>query len=143
MSNSSPAFADPAAPLGAMDRAAAPGTAAVQMDPAQIYDLHRIARRYDLKKMRGPDSVRLASDLVRIGFEESNALAVTLPIASRNLLSRLGRVGRSPCIETWADLMSHHVAQFAAARGNKDAKRLDQLARLVVLAEVLAEADHD
>ena len=141
MRNSSPAFVDPAAPLGAVDREAAPGTAAVHIDPAQVYDLHRIARRYDLKKMRGPDAVRLASELVRVGFEESDALAVTLPITSRNLLSRMGRVARAPRIESWTDLMMHHVAQFAGARSSKDAKRLDQLARLVVLAQVLAEAD--
>ncbi|MDA1132869.1 MAG: hypothetical protein O2905_06555 [Proteobacteria bacterium] len=112
-----------------------------EFDPAQIYDLKRIARKYDLKKMTGPDAVRLASELVAAGFEESDALAVTLPISSRNLLDRIGRVGRAPRIEHWTDLMAYHVTQLESAHEMRaEPQRVDQLARLVVLAQTLSEA---
>ena len=119
-------------------RTPAPGA---EFDPEQIYDLKRIARKYDLKKMTGPDAVRLASELVAAGFEESDALAVTLPISSRNLLDSIGRVGRAPRIEAWTDLMAYHVTQLEVAHEMRaEPQRVDQLARLVVLAQTLSEA---
>ncbi len=111
-------------------------------DPRQVYDLRRIAGRYDLRSMSGTDAVRLASDLVACGFEEADALALTLPISSRNLMSKMGKVARAPRIETWTDLMLHHVQQLHGARG-VDRKRLDQLARMVALSEVLSEAEQE
>lgn len=111
------------------------------LDATQIYDLNRIAQKYDLRKMTGPDAVRLASELVAAGFEEADALAVTLPISSRNLMSRIGRVGRAPRIESWEDLMGYHVTQLESAHQTRaKPRRIDQLARLVVLAQTLAEA---
>lgn len=109
-------------------------------DPRQVYDLRRIAERYELRSMSGTDAVRLARDLVDAGFEEPDALALTLPISSRNLMSKMGKVAKAPRIETWTDLMLHHTQQLHSARG-MDRKRLDQLARMVALAEVLAEAE--
>ncbi len=111
-------------------------------DPRQVYDLRKIAGRYDLRSMSGTDAVRLASDLVACGFEAADALALTLPISSRNLMSKMGKVARAPRIETWTDLMLHHVSQLHGARG-VDRKRLDQLARMVALSEVLSEAEHE
>jgi hypothetical protein len=111
-------------------------------DPRQVYDLRRIAARYDLSSMSGTDAVRLASDLVACGFEEADALALTLPISSRNLMSKMGKVARAPRIESWTDLMLHHVQQLHGVRG-VDRKRLDQLARMVALSEVLAEAEQE
>ena len=110
-------------------------------DPSQVYDLQRIARNYDLKMMTGPDAVRLAAELVAAGFEEADALAVTLPISSRNLMTRIGLIARAPRIESWDDLKAHHVSQLEAAHGSRaEPRRIDQLARLVVLAETMAEA---
>lgn len=111
-------------------------------DPRQVYDLRRIAAKYDLRSMSGTEAVRLASDLVACGFEEADALALTLPISSRNLMSKMGKVAKAPRIETWTDLMLHHVQQLHNVRG-VDRKRLDQLARMVALSEVLAEAEQD
>jgi hypothetical protein len=127
----------------AQERLSQEGRAEVRLpipDPRQVYDLRRIAARYDLRSMSGTDAVRLASDLVACGFEEADALALTLPISSRNLMSKMGKVARAPRIETWTDLMLHHVQQLHGARG-VDRKRLDQLARMVALSEVLAEAE--
>lgn len=109
-------------------------------DPRQVYDLRRIAKRYELRSMSGTDAVRLASELVAIGFEEADALALTLPISSRNLMSKMGKTSRAPRIETWTDLMLHHVQHLHSARG-VDHRRLDQLARMVALSEVLSEAE--
>jgi hypothetical protein len=109
-------------------------------DPRQVYDLRRIAKRYDLRSMSGTDAVRLARDLVDAGFEEADALALTLPISSRNLMSKMGKVAKAPRIESWTDLMLHHTQHLHGARG-VDRKRLDQLARMCALAEVLAEAE--
>ena len=111
-------------------------------DPRQVYDLRRIAKRYELRSMTGTDAVRLARDLVAAGFEEPDALALTLPISSRNLMSKMGKVAKAPRIETWTDLMLHHVQQLHGARG-VDRKRLDQLARMVALSEVLSEAEQE
>ena len=111
------------------------------LDPAVAYDLHRIAGAYQPKTMTGPDAVRLAAYLVAAGFEESDALAFTWPVTSRNILREVGRVGRGPSIETWEDLGNVHATQLEAARASGDALRIDQLARMVVLSETLAEAE--
>lgn len=107
--------------------------------PAAL-DLKRIAARYDLSKMTGPDAVRLAFDLVAAGFEEADALALTLPISSRNVMRKLGKMSRAPHIHNWGDLWQHHMTALESARDSIDHKRLDQLARMVVLAQTLAEA---
>jgi hypothetical protein len=111
-------------------------------DPHQVYDLRRIAARYELSSMSGTDAVRLARDLVEAGFEEADALALTLPISSRNIMSKMGKVPKAPRIETWTDLMLHHQQQLHGAR-DLDRKRLDQLSRMVALAEVLSEAENE
>ena len=105
-----------------------------------VLDLKRISERYDPAKMTGPDAVRLASELVAAGFEEADALALTLPISSRNVMRKLGKVSRAPRIHNWIDLWLHHVAALDSARDSADRKRLDQLARMVALAQTLAEA---
>ena len=105
-----------------------------------VFDLKRISERYDPAKMTGPDAVRLASELVAAGFEEADALALTLPISSRNVMRKLGKLSRAPRIHSWIDLWLHHVAALDAARDSADRRRLDQLARMVALAQTLAEA---
>ena len=105
-----------------------------------VLDLKGIAERYDPAKMTGPDAVRLASELVAAGFEEADALALTLPISSRNVMRKLGKVSRAPGIHNWVDLWQHHVAALGCAREGADHKRLDQLARMVALAQTMAEA---
>ena len=109
-------------------------------DPTLAYDLHRIATTYHPKSMTGPDAVRLAADLVAAGFEETDALAFTWPVTSRNILQKVGKAGRGPTIETWEDVGLVHAAQLDAARGKKDPLRIDQLARMVVLSQTMAEA---
>ena len=145
----SPSFSASAPPSGALEFV---GPAPVQIDtlvvrhprnplpvPA-VLDLKLIAERYDPAKMTGPDAVRLASELVTAGFEEADALALTLPISSRNVMRKLGKLSRAPRIHSWIDLWLHHLAALDAARDGADRKRLDQLARMVALAQTLAEA---
>ena len=117
-----------------------PKSSAEPTDPATGLDLHRIVTAYDPGVMTGTDAVRLAADLVAAGFQETDALAFTWPVTSRNILREVGRTGRGPNIETWDDLGEVHAAQLDAARGVEDPSRIDQLARMVVLCQTMSEA---
>ena len=109
-------------------------------DPTIEFDLHRIATTYDPKVMTGTDAVRLAADLVAAGFQEADALAFTWPVTSRNILKKVGRIGRGHKIENWDDLGQVHAAQLDAALGTETPGRIDQLARMVVLCQTMSEA---
>ena len=117
-----------------------PKISAEPTDPATGLDLHRIVTAYDPGVMTGTDAVRLAADLGAAGFQETDALAITWPVTSRNILREVGRTGRGPNIETWDDLGEVHAAQLDAARGVEDHSRIDQLARMVVLCQTMSEA---
>ncbi len=117
-----------------------PKISAEPTGPATGLDLHRIVTAYDAGVMTGTDAVRLAADLVAAGFQETDALAFTWPVTSRNILREVGRTGRGPNIETWDDLGEVHAAQLDAARGVEDPSRIDQLARMVVLCQTMSEA---
>ncbi len=150
MGHPSPTVSATASPSGSLEaKVAAPGQILSRvvvrhprntMPVPAMLDLKRIAARYDLAKMTGPEAVRLASELVGAGFEEADALALTLPISSRNVMRKLGKVSRAPRIQNWADLWQHHATALDAAREGADRKRLDQMARMVALAQTLAEA---
>ena len=117
-----------------------PKISAESTGPATGLDLHRIVTAYDAGVMTGTDAVRLAADLVAAGFQETDALAFTWPVTSRNILREVGRTGRGPNIETWDDLGEVHAAQLDAARCVEDHSRIDQLARMVVLCQTMSEA---
>ncbi|MDP6407406.1 MAG: hypothetical protein QF797_19595 [Alphaproteobacteria bacterium] len=114
-------------------------SAAPEPDPGNRYQ--GIVSRYNVGTMTGTEAVRFANDLIATGVEETDALAVTLPITSRNLLNSVGKASTAPKIENWNDVVRHHQAQHELAQRRASNRYAYQLERLITLAQDLQEAE--
>ena len=93
-----------------------------------------ITNRYDVRHMGGPEVVMFAHDLVTAGVDQSEALAVTWPISSRNLMEKIGRAEAAPKIDNWEDVLRHHMHQRDIANNRHNFARVAYLDKLIRLA---------
>jgi hypothetical protein len=98
-----------------------------------------ITGRYDVPNMGGPEVVMFAHDLVSLGIDQNEALAVTWPISSRNLMEKIGRSESAPKIDTWDDVLRHHMNQRDIARNRHNYSRVAWLDKLIRLARNFGE----
>ena len=99
----------------------------------------KITSRYDVSQMNGPEVVRFAHDLVSVGVDLTDALAVTWPISSRNLMEKIGRTEKAPRIDSWDDVVHHHIAEREIAKNRHNFSRVAHLDRLIRLARNFKE----
>ena len=106
-------------------------------DASPLFD---VVQRYDVRAMTGPQALSFAAELVDEGIDITDALGVTWPIASRNLLEKIGRPEAAPKIDNWYDVQRHLRAQCEVARRSGNLVRAGHFDRLVRLAGELADA---
>jgi hypothetical protein len=98
-----------------------------------------ITNRYDVRQMDGPEVVRFAHDLVTAGIDQTEALAVTWPISSRNLMEKIGRAESAPKVDNWDDVLRHHITQRDIAKNRHNFGRVAYLDKLIRLARNFGE----
>ncbi len=114
--------------------------AVVGAAPKDDANLRRIARRYDPSTMDGPETLMFATDLISVGIDATDALAVSWPISRRNLLEKVGRHEAAPKIEDWADVLRHHQSQRNLAKSRHNFVRAVHIDRLIRIAGDLRAA---
>jgi hypothetical protein len=97
----------------------------------------KITGQYDVNHMGGPEIIMFANDLMAAGVDQSEALAVTWPISSRNLLEKIGRPDSAPTVECWEDVLGYHITQREIARSRNNYSRVVWLDKLIRLARNL------
>jgi hypothetical protein len=98
-----------------------------------------ITNRYDVPNMGGPEVVMFAHDLVSVGIDQNEALSVTWPISSRNLMEKIGRSESAPKIDNWDDVLRHHIKQRDIAKNRHNFSRVAWLDKLIRLARNFGE----
>ena len=118
---------------------------AIISEQIQSHTLWReITDRYDVPSMGGPEVVMFAHDLVMLGIDQNEALSVTWPISSRNLMEKIGRAESAPKIDNWDDVLRHHINQRDIAKNRHNYRRVAWLDKLIRLARNFGDhSSHD
>ena len=101
----------------------------------------KITGQYDVNHMGGPEIIMFANDLMAAGVDQSEALAVTWPISSRNLMEKIGRSESAPKIDNWDDVLHHHMNQRNIAKNRHNFSRVAWLDKLIRLARNFGDND--